>query len=279
MQHMPNWNEAQRASLQYFEAIGADPARPITIAEAALMVALPEYPSLAMAQYLTQLDRWGEELAGEVADVRTPVAIVERITELLAGRYRLRGNIEEYYDPKNSFLNEVLERRVGLPISLAIVYCAVAERAGVLLDGIGVPGHFLLRYQSQYLDPFYGTHFDRAEALRRISTRERSKAEHFLDAPVDVRQMLLRLLSNLKYLYVAQDDFLRALLCAERSLHLVPDSAADLRDRGLLLIQLEQFARGMQDLERFLDRYPHNPHAEGVRARLEETRRMVAHFH
>ena len=161
-----------------------------------------------------------------------------------------RGNTEDYYDPRNSFLNDVLDRRLGIPITLSVVYVAVAARAGLDAAGVGLPGHFVVRAERRgrhrLLDPFHGgTLLDRA-ACEALVARMRPGGGP-LDprwlAPVTTHQIFVRMLSNLKAVYSALGDWARALAAVERILLLVPDALEELRDRGTLHARLGQGSR------------------------------------
>jgi regulator of sirC expression with transglutaminase-like and TPR domain len=268
------------SSVAYFRKLGAQRDGDIPLAAASLMIAAPEYPNLDIPAYLAQLEDLGGEVALRIRDAESASEKCDTLVQFLSMNERFRGNIDDYYNPKNSFLNEVLDRKLGLPISLAVIYLEVGRSAGMRLEGVGLPGHFILRYGDLFVDPFYGVTLSMQEIEERVreATGEKRLDPVHLE-PVGAKRILVRLLTNLKYLYIAREDFKRAFACCERSLALIPDSPGDLRDRGLLSLELEAFKGGIQDLERFLALYASDPSAEGIRDRLEQARQMVENFH
>ena len=175
-------------------------------------------------------------------------------------------------------MNEVIDRRTGIPITLAVVYLSVAERLGLPVHGVGFPGHFLLKCDAPdeiLIDPFEGKLLTRAECEARW--RATLGADTPFDArslePAPARQTLARLIGNLKQIFLAQQDWARALACVERILVLAPDAPLELRDRGLLYARLECFSAAAADLQRFLALAPNDPTAAGVRQQLVELMR------
>lgn len=269
-------------NLEFFRSLGEVSADAIDLSRAALMIAAWNYPDLDVDAALKSLDALGRSVAERVADTTTLPERLKRLVHALSIEEHFRGNIEEYYDPRNSFLNDVLSTRCGLPISLAVVYIHVARHAGVELRGVATPGHFITRAELAsgepiFVDPFYGV------TLNEEGVRERYRSQHAGDEelpavalqPVDSRRILLRMLANLKYLYVAREDADRALACCERSLALEPDSTSDLRDRGLLLLERDSFRAGIADLARYLELAPNDQWSDSVRARLAAARRLM----
>jgi regulator of sirC expression with transglutaminase-like and TPR domain len=188
-------------------------------------------------------------------------------------------------DPRNSFLNEVLERRTGIPITLGLVYMEVARRAGVVVDGVGFPGHSLVKHgdgREIIVDAFAGSVLTREQCqillCSVLEAGARLRPEQHLRKATH-REILVRLLSNLKTLYVRSADFGRALACCERILLVAPGAALELRDRGLVFEQLECFAAAAADLERFLELAPDDESTPGVRQRLEALRPRARRLH
>jgi len=240
-------------------APGADLATP------ALAIALIEYPTLDRNRYLRMLERMGTEAAARVERAASGHDVVHALNHYLYEDLGFRGNSDHYDDSRNSFLNEVLDRRTGIPISLAIVYIEVARRAGLRVEGVNFPGHFLLRVPATLgpapdadaflvVDPFHdGTILDRADC-------EQLYQEHGGDAELDDRQLepatrpqiVARTLMNLKRLYVRMRSFPQARLVSELLLAVDPSSLTELRDRGLLAYHLEDFHAALRDLESYL---------------------------
>jgi regulator of sirC expression with transglutaminase-like and TPR domain len=207
---------ADRADLAMFAHFARRPEAELDLARAALLIAEPEYPELELEQYMSALDRLGVEAR---ARLEQPAAASElplrTVTRLLHDELGFRGNADDYYDPRNSFLNEVLDRRVGIPITLAIVMLEVAARAGVQAHGVSFPGHFIVRTPGvpihsapRFFDPFDGQPLDGA-ALRRLMARatgeERDPDPRLLE-PATKMQILLRMLNNLRGIYAARGD-------------------------------------------------------------------------
>jgi regulator of sirC expression with transglutaminase-like and TPR domain len=267
----------ESAARQHFAALVARPAVPL--AEAALAIAEEEYPGLAVADHLARLDALGADVLRALGERRDPASTLRALREVLAVRERFRGNAESYYDPRNSFLNEVLERRLGIPITLGVLYIEVAARAGLHLDGVGFPGHFLVKYSGAgtreiFVDPFHGGEILSADdCLARF--RERApgltlEARHL--AAVGARQILGRMLHNLKKIYVEAGDDVRALWVVDRLLILAPGDLAERRDRGLVEARLGGSGAALADLEAYLAATPDAPDADEVRALAEQLR-------
>jgi len=246
----------------------------IDLARSALLIAAEEYPALDVARYLARLDDLAREVAPRLAGARTAAERVAVLNRFLFAEHQFAGNREHYEDPRNSFLNEVLDRGAGIPITLSLVYIEVARRAGVEADGVGFPGHFLVKHGKPdgiVVDPFGGTVLTREDCQSRLAAvlgagARLEPALHLRAATP--REILVRLLGNLKGIYVRTADFGRALACCERILLVAPDSPLELRDRGLVYERLECFGAAVADLERFLELAPDDESAPAVRERL-----------
>ncbi len=211
-----------RAALALFAHIARRPEAEIDLARAALLIAEPEYAGLDIAQYIDALDRLGLAARARLDAPGEREPPLRRITRFLHDEVGFSGNAEDYYDPRNSFLNEVLDRRVGIPITLAVVTLEVAARAGVAASGVSFPGHFLLRAPGengpQFVDPFDGRLLDH-EGLRRLSARgggEPRDPDPRLLEPATKTQILQRMLNNLRAIYAARGDEQRLAAIVER---------------------------------------------------------------
>ena len=239
------------------------------LAPAALFIARLEYPRLDAARYLEQLDAMGRKVAERIAMLgpgSEPLARVRAISDYLFDDQGFAGNTKAYDDPRNSFLNQVLERRTGIPITLALVYIEVARRAGVRADGVNFPGHFLLRLPHTgdrpseaddhvILDPFHGgAILDEADCQRLLRKHAGDDAsfDRRLLARASKQQILLRMLLNLKRIYVRMRSFPQARTLTELLLALDPSALTELRDRGLLAYHLNDFSMALRDLEAYL---------------------------
>jgi regulator of sirC expression with transglutaminase-like and TPR domain len=252
----------------------------IPLAEAALWIAAEEYPALDVEEYLDRID----ELAERARERIDPYPLAERIARfnhLLFRELGFAGNRENYDDPRNSFLNEVLDRKVGIPITLAMVYTEIGARIGLPVVGVGFPGHFLVRWLGEreaLIDPFYGKVITREQCAEKLrsSYGAEVKMEDRLLAPATPREILARMLRNLKLNYLGSGDLPRALSAVDRILVVTPDDVGELRDRGMLYFRLECFAAALADFERYVALAPRDALVEEIRALLPELRREAA---
>jgi regulator of sirC expression with transglutaminase-like and TPR domain len=264
-----------------FEAAVRAPASRIDLAECALLVAAEEYPDLDVTHYLGRLDSLAESVALRMAETRSDEERVATLNRHLFVDHGFAGNQEQYEDPRNSFLNDVLDRGRGIPITLSIVYVEVARRLGLPVEGVGFPGHFLAKYEGAspiVIDPFFGRVLSEPQCAARLRAVMGHDAEwdsrvHL--RPATPREILVRLLTNLKLLYVRREDYGRTLAASERILLITPDAPHELRDRGLLYEQLDCFAAASADFDRFLELAPDDSSAPAIRDRLASSRRRV----
>ncbi|HTU00381.1 MAG TPA: transglutaminase-like domain-containing protein, partial [Candidatus Sulfotelmatobacter sp.] len=213
-----------------------------------------------------------------------PRQAVAALNRLLFESHGFRGNAEDYYDPRNSFLNEVLDRHTGIPITLSIVYMAVGRRAGVALSGVGMPGHFLVKSvagerDELLIDPFNGGAIlipeDCQRLLDQISQgRLRLEPKHL--QVIGTRAILARMLHNLKAIYFTAQEYGRALSTVDRLLILYPDCPSEIRDRGLLFSQVKDYRGATQELERYLRLAPGAEDSEVIRKHLRSLRERLA---
>ena len=264
---------------QFIRAVEGDE---FSLAEVALLIAAEEYPQLETAPYLQRFDFYAERVKDRLANESAAPVLLSEISKVLFAEEGFKGNAESYYDPRNSYLNDVLDRRLGIPITLCIIYLEVGWRLGLPLEGVNFPGHFLVRYQGEALrllvDPFQeGTirFEDEAQDLldRVYGGTVKLQTEYLRGA--DKRDVLVRLLSNLKTIHLNTRDDERALAAAERILILRPDSAEDVRDRGMLLARRGRIAEAVAELEHYLDVLPAAPDAQRIRMLLAELNKDV----
>ena len=244
---------------QLFAQEARQPERDLDLARAALLVAKEQYPGLAVGQYLARLDQLAEEVKDRLADETAPLVVLEELTHSLFKRQGFRGNKEAYYDPKNSFLNDILDRRIGIPLTLGIVMLEVGWRLRLPLQGVNFPHHFLVRFHGDavdlLIDPFEGGRArfeDQAqELLDRVYGGKLRLRKSFLQVATK-HDVLVRLLNNLKSVYLSAGDHARALSVVERLLILCPDSAAEIRARGVLLARIGRREEAIDQLRRWL---------------------------
>lgn len=266
-----------------FAACVGRPEEEIDLAEAALLIAAEEYPDLDVAAYLALLARMGGEARRRAAGARSPASALEALNRYLFDELGFAGNAEDYYDPRNSYVNEVLDRRTGIPITLSTVYMAVARHGGLPIRGVGFPGHFLVKLEWEggeiVLDPFNRgvilTESD-CERLLTRTTEGRTRFSRDLLEATGTKAILARMLGNLKGVYSATRQFAKALSCVERILLLAPDAPREIRDGGLLLAQLHRTEEAIQALLRYLKQTPAPEDAEKVREQLRALRMQQA---
>ncbi|HEX7053794.1 MAG TPA: tetratricopeptide repeat protein [Burkholderiales bacterium] len=264
----------------------------IDLAHACLMIAEDAYPQLRPEPYLGEIERMALSLRGRLGKSgHSPEEGVMALNEFLFGELGFRGNADHYYDPRNSYLNEVMDRRIGIPITLAVLYMAVGRRIGLPLEGVSFPGHFLVRLRLRggvlVLDPFDGgAPLDADELrsrLRRVVPKGLTEGvpvgelplEQFLE-PATPHQVLARVLRNLKAIYRDADQPERLLAVLNRMLLVAPQASAELRDRGLVYQRLECYRASLQDLSGYLEREPDAPDFEEIRARMMEVSALCA---
>lgn len=237
--------------------------QPINLAEAALYVAQTAYPNLDISTYLRQLDQMAEAVEERLPAERYPLKVVQVINQYLFAELGFSGNSKNYYQPENSFLNRVLERRTGIPITLALLYLEIAQRLKFPMLGIGFPGHFLIRPDLPeveiHIDVFNQGEIlfpqDCQTRLEQIYGAQITLKPEFLKA-VTPQQLLWRLLGNLKQIYLEQQQWQQALEIVEHMILVDPLVQEQLRDRGLLHYQLQDWLAASQDLQTYLDSHP-----------------------
>jgi regulator of sirC expression with transglutaminase-like and TPR domain len=259
------------------------PDRELDLGRAALLVAREEYPQLPVELYLARLDQMAEDVRDRLAHETAPPVVLQELLDTLYRRHRLKGNRDAYYDPRNSFLNDVLDRHLGIPLTLGIIMLEVGWRVGLPLEGVNFPHHFLVRLRGDavdlLIDPFDGGEIrfeDQAqEFLDRVYGGMVRVRPSFLRA-ASRRDMLSRLLMNLKGLYLNVNDDRRAAAALERLLLLRPDAAAERRMLGLVLSRLGRPGEAAEHLREFLEADPGSPEAPRVRAFLDGLERGEA---
>lgn len=267
---------------QYFYQEIHQPEKNVNLAKAALHIAQEEYPDLDPEEYLNTLDTMAAEIEERLPVERYPLRILQTINQYLYEDLSFSGNIGDYYDPRNSFLNEVIDRRTGIPIALSLVYLEIAQRLDFPMVGIGMPGHFLIRPDlpdmNIYVDAFNQGEIlfeqDCQERLSEIYQQPVDLKPSFIE-PVSNRRFLARMLMNLKLIYLNRNDLPRALAVIERLLLLYPGAPVELRDRGLLFYQLGEWASACQDLESYLFQVPQADDADVIRKLVEQMRQNL----
>lgn len=253
----------------------------LDLARAALAIAQPEFPAMDPAAYVAQLDAMALEVR-ERTGSGSAAAKVQALNRYLFEERAFRGDLEDYYHPQNAYLNRVLDRGLGIPITLSLVYLEVGQRLGLPVVGVGLPGHFIVKvagaHEELLVDPFYRTLLTRQDCQKRLDAIYGGKlqlTEQFLRA-VGKREVLARLLYNLKRIHVKADDTERALRVLDMLLALQPHAFEDLRDRGLLRYQAGRYAEALPDLRAYLGFLPRAADAAQVKRAIHACERLRA---
>ena len=262
-----------------FRALAARPESQTGLAEGALILASEVRPEMKIDAGLALLDELTERISPLVEAAETPSAAVTALNHSLFELEQFRGNQERYDDPRNSFLDEVLSTRRGLPITLSVLYVEIARRLGQVAYGVGFPGHFLAKVvelddlpeKEMIVDPFFGRVLSLDDCADRVRAAAGEDVE--LDVgwlqPVTANDIYTRMLNNLKLLYLRQGDGLGALGCFDRIVILAPHAAFEFRDRGMLLERMECIHAAIDDYSRFLELVPNHESSLQIRRRRD----------
>jgi regulator of sirC expression with transglutaminase-like and TPR domain len=248
---------------------------------AALQVANIEYPELQVEPFVVLLDSHATEFADRVDDDTPAEDFIELLNAYLFEELGFRGNSDNYYDPANSCLNEVLVRRTGIPITLSLIYIEIARRVGRQMHGIGLPGHFLVMLEDSeyraYIDPFHGgqtlTEEECFELAREATGMDLGNDPALLE-PVSNRHIVLRMLNNLRAVYFQRNDAQRAAKVLDLLIEATPDSAEEYKQRGVCRAQLGLVDSAREDLQTYLRLAPEAQDRAQVLAELERLRRL-----
>jgi regulator of sirC expression with transglutaminase-like and TPR domain len=252
------------------------------LAEACLLIAADAYPSLDVNGVLEQIEAMAETVRERIAADAFAEQRIAALNHYLFDELGFHGNVQDYYDPRNSYLNEVIERKTGIPITLSILYMELGRRIGVSMQGVAFPGHFLVKLRvtrgQLVLDPFAGGEPQSEAALRKRLAQTLPPGhggEHALDRhldPASPRQIIARVLRNLKAIHSGRADHQLALGVLNRLLLVMPEAVDELRDRGLTYERLEAFRAALSDLENYLRRRPDATDAIEMHAKVVDLR-------
>ena len=266
--------------LDRLKAAGKRPAAEIDLGETALLFAAAEYPDLDLAREVGLFDSLARA-ASRAVDGDSPLGAANALSRFLFDDLGFAGNQRDYYDPRNSYVNEVLKRRLGIPITLSLVYMEVGRRVGVSMQGVGLPGHFLMRHAEEpglFIDAFNGglllSRDECVQRFRDLTHPDEPWSDEYL-APIAKRDMLTRMLRNLKVAHLRRKDNERALLTATMLICLRPDLAEERRDRGVVQSRLGRYAEAIEDLRGYLDQAPASADAEAVRELVDHLERLM----
>jgi regulator of sirC expression with transglutaminase-like and TPR domain len=250
--------------------------------EAIFWVAAEQYADLDVHREVARMNFLALEAARRVELETNPFARLDGLRVFLFEELGFKGNVHDYHDPRNSYLNEVLNRKVGIPLTLSILFMELARAAGFEATGIGLPGHFVARVSMDgrdlFVDPYHGgrviTEEDCRKLVKRTTGRPLFRREH-LDG-IDDRATLRRMLLNLKHIYVKRGDYQRALAAVDRLLFVTPEDLIEVRDRGFLQAHLGRPGRAIADLETYLSGSPRAHDTQSVRGRVLLLRRHLS---
>lgn len=266
--------------------IAALPDDRINLAEAALLIAAEEYPGLGVEAYLGRLGEMAAALGRRLRhDISTTDAIIA-LNHYLFQELGFAGNTQEYYDPRNSFLNDVIDRRLGIPITLSILYLEIGRRIGLPLHGVSFPVHFLVKCTVRdgaiVLDPYArGASLGLDDLVARLRSwhggvePDRELVRKLLAAAGN-REILARVLRNLKGVYLRRGDLARALAAADRGVTLLPDGADGYRERAAIYLRLECFRAALADFRRYLALKPDAADAGAIAAKIGELEHLAS---
>jgi regulator of sirC expression with transglutaminase-like and TPR domain len=255
----------------------------IDLIRGALTIARTEYPHLEIEEYAARIESMAAR-AASLSPASDTQSLMAAVNKVVFDQANLKGNREDYYDPRNSFLNDVLDRGLGIPITLSIIYMEVANRVGLPLSGVGMPGHFLLKHcaedgQERLIDCFNrGDIVSRQDCQMRLDeiySGEMKLRPEFLHT-ISRRQILTRMLNNLKTVYLSTRNFRKALPLADLVLVIYPRSAEDLKQRALLRYSMGLQTLAGEDLEQYLKMSPNASDAEEIKQMSLSIRRMMA---
>jgi regulator of sirC expression with transglutaminase-like and TPR domain len=272
------------SALAYFASLVAEDAG-FALVEAAICVAQDEHPALDAQSVVGEIDRLAAKLKARLPADASALRRLRALNQYFFGELAFSGNVNNYYDRRNSYLHEVLASRRGIPITLALIYLEMAAQLGLEAAGVSFPGHFLVKLRMPQgevvIDPFNGRSLSRDELDERLAPyRARHGLEGDFEAPLGLflqsappRDVLARLLHNLKEIHRAAEDWPRLLAVQQRLVLLLPDAAEECRDRGLAWAELGRPAEAADDLALYLAARPEAGDARALRERLAELRR------
>lgn len=263
------------------------PEDEMSLAEAALLIAQDEYPDLDVSAYVQLLDDLSDNVRARLSPGAPPETLIATMNHFLFQEKGFAGNAENYYDPRNSFLNDVLDRKQGIPITLSIIYMEVGRRLGLSLDGVSFPGHFLVKLELEHsevvLDPYSGgISLSEQDLSSRLHQSHGDQPDVRLDrllASAGKKEILVRILRNLKVVYLHTEEFAKVLSVIDRILLIRPDLAEEVRDRGLLYERLECAQSALQDYRRYIELEPDAPDAGEILSRMIKIGRTTPALH
>lgn len=276
----------ENAAAQHWARIVAEPEERINLAEAALAIAKEEYRDLDIRAYLERLDEMGATLRHRLWPDISAGDSLRALNHYLFDELRFAGNADDYYDPRNSFLNDVLERRLGIPVTLSVIYIEVGRRIGLPLHGVSFPSHFLVkcvvRDGAIVLDPYAkGVSLGVEDLVRRLKNSrggiepDAGLVKNML-ATAGSREILARILRNLRGIYLSKGTLDKALQASDRIISLAPQAAEEYRDRGRIYLELECFRAALADFRSYLLLDPDAADADEIQGKAMELQQLAA---
>ena len=244
----------------------------------ALLIACTDSPNIDIDGVLLNLDRMAAAASGRIPSDGNELQQLNAVTDLLFSVIGLAGNRDDYYDPRNSYLNHVLERRLGIPITLSLVCIEVGRRAGIPIVGIGMPGHFLIRHRDEpnfFVDCFNGGLLlsqDECGALMREAAGDAVRLEAYHLDPVTPREILARILRNLKAIYWDREEFDRCIIIIGALMAVLPDHPEEQRDRGVVHLKAGNHDQSAEDFAAYIEAAPDADDIDTVRNALSRLR-------
>jgi len=266
----------------FVRAVGR-PEPALDLARAALLVAAESDPRLDVDRQLHTLESWAAELKARIDPDWNNLQKLARLRSFVFEDLGFRGDSRDYFSPSNSLLNQVMERRIGVPLTLSIIFMELGWRVGIPFEGVGFPGHFLVRLTGEprdlVLDPFNHARTMHEEDCRRLLdevTGGRLEFDGRLLASVTKRDMITRLLLNLKGAYLRANQDEGALAAVERLLLIHPEDLDEVRDRGLLLYRMQRFGAALDALNAYLAGRPDAPDRDAIAQHVVSLRQLLA---
>jgi len=235
-----------------------------------------EYPELNISKYIEKINEMGNSLKIKIGEVKNPTYLISMLNEYLFDELGFHGAEEDYYDPVNSFLNVVLDKKTGIPITLSILYSEVAKHIGLDLRIVGFPGHVIVKYKKEMiLDPFYRGRLLTVEDLEKILNRNFGEDVEFVPEYLNeatTEQLLTRLLRNLKNAYTQSYAYDNAMKCTDMILGMQPESPEEIRDKGILEERLLRYDKALPFLNKYLELEPEADDADFILELIKSVR-------
>jgi regulator of sirC expression with transglutaminase-like and TPR domain len=235
-----------------------------------------EYPELNISKYIEKINEMGNSLKIKIGEVKNPTYLISVLNEYLFDELGFHGAEDDYYDPVNSFLNVVLDKKTGIPITLSILYAEVAKHIGLDLRIVGFPGHVIVKYKKEIiLDPFYRGRLLTIEDLEKILNRNFGEDVEFVPEYLNeatTEQLLTRLLRNLKNAYTQSYAYDNAMKCTDMILGMQPESPEEIRDKGILEERLLRYDKALPLLNKYLELEPEADDADFILELIKSVR-------